>query len=706
MYSGNGARQRTIYWLGYALIIAACVCVYSNSFSDAFVLDDYKWIVDNVGIRRLSATWAALSQTARPVLITSLALNHWISGLNVWSYHAFNLAVHLGSAQVLMAVVRRTLQLPRLAATFGKDATVLATVIALLWVIHPLQTESVTYVIQRSESLMGLFYLLTLYFTIRGASSARPGPWYLCSVVACALAIATKPIAVTAPLVVLIYDRLFLARSWHELFHPRWPLYTGLAASWIWLFWLLRSAPPAEWKDTAGSAQAGIPATVYVLTEPGVIIRYLRLSVWPWPLSLEYDWALPTSLWTVLPSLTILVGAVLITVVLTYRQVAASFLAVWFLVILFPTSSVIPISDVIAEHRMYLPLAAVIAALVFIGYGCYRRLVTRRPSISGSARTIAVMLIVVTSCGLGYGTYRRNADYSTAVAVLSDAVKKHPANARAQINLAALLANDGRLDEAVLHLQTAIAIKPDAAEAYANLGVIEYRRNQIGSAIADYRKSLTLDPNAAATHDRLGAALVEAGDIQQAVSEGQRAIQLNPELSDAHYNLGLALAHAGRLDEATAQWNRLLELEPGSARAYKCLAIASLRSGDFADAAHQFELAVAASPADADSSARLAWLLATSSYPPVRNGARALVVSKRANEIAKGLDVDVLRALAASYAETGQYGQAVQTAAQAITLATKSGNQAEVNQLQREKNSYEQSKPWREMIVTEPATKR
>jgi tetratricopeptide (TPR) repeat protein len=547
---------------------------------------------------------------------------------------------------------------------------------------------------------MGLFYLLTLFLTIRGASSPRPGWWYTSSVITCALAVATKPIAVTAPAIVLIYDRLFLAQSWRELFRLRWALYLGFVATWLWLALLLRNAPPAEWSETAGSARAGIPALTYALTQPGVILRYLRLSIWPWQLSLEYDWPVISRVTQAIPSLTVLTGVVLVVAFFSYRQVAALFLGAWFFLILLPTSSFIPISDVIAEHRMYLPLTSVIALLVLIGYRGYRWLVARKASASRLARAMAVMLVVTMSCALGYGTYQRNSDYSTAVTVLGDAVAKHPNNARAQINLAALLTREGHSDAAISHLQRALIIKPDSAEAYVNLGVIEYRRNRPANAIADYEKSLALNPNAPATHDALGAALLKVGEIERAIREHQKAIELKPDFPDAYYNLGLALAQAGRVNEAIDQWQRLLELEPGSSRAHKCLAIASLRRGDFSNAVEHLELAVAASPTDIDSSSRLAWLLATSPNARVRNGGRALAISQHANEIAKGRDLEVLRALAAAYAETGQFAEATEIARRAIALAKTSGNDTEMNILELERRSYEGGSPWRDTTLS------
>ena len=171
----------------------------------------------------------------RPVVSLTLAINYALGGMNVWGYHAVNLAIHILAAWTLFGVMRRTLLLPALQERFGSAATPLALAAALLWTIHPLQTESVTYVIQRTESLVGLFYLLTLYCVIRGAdvrpASDRPGT-RAPSAASCLLGMATKEVMVTAPLIVLLYDRTFLAGSFREAWRRRCGLYLALAATW------------------------------------------------------------------------------------------------------------------------------------------------------------------------------------------------------------------------------------------------------------------------------------------------------------------------------------------------------------------------------------------------------------------------------------------------------------------------------------------
>jgi protein O-mannosyl-transferase len=176
----------------------------------------------------------------RPVVNLSLALNYALGGSNVWGYHALNLAIHIILAGLtLFGVVRRTLLRPALRERFSPSAARLALVVAVLWTAHPLQTEAVTYVSQRCESLMGLFYLLTLYCFVRGADSQRCGWWFTLSVVACLLGMATKEVMVTAPLLVLLYDRTFVTGSFRKAWTRHRRLYLSLAGTWLLLGYLM-----------------------------------------------------------------------------------------------------------------------------------------------------------------------------------------------------------------------------------------------------------------------------------------------------------------------------------------------------------------------------------------------------------------------------------------------------------------------------------
>jgi len=269
----------------------AAVAAYHNSFSGPFILDDLISITGNPSIRHLSPIGAVLSPPnpvgsgGRPLLNLTFALNYACGGMSVRGYHVLNLLIHVLAGATLFGVVRRTLLQPGLHERFGASAKALALSIAGLWTVHPLQTESVTYVSQRAESLMGLFYLLALYCLIRGARPAAPATWPALAVAACGAGMASKEVMVSAPLVLLLYDRTFLAGTFPEAWRQRWRLYVGLAATWLVLAYLAGSSRLQERGVGYGF---GFTWWTYALTECRVLVDYLKLAVWPHPLVLDY----------------------------------------------------------------------------------------------------------------------------------------------------------------------------------------------------------------------------------------------------------------------------------------------------------------------------------------------------------------------------------------------------------------------------------
>src|ERR1035441_2570568 len=220
------------------ILAAGAIAVYSRTLSVPLILDDPLSIADNASIRRLWPIWPVLSPPdeagvgGRPMLNLTYALNYAVGGASVSGYHVVNLLIHVLAGVTLFALVRHTLLRPVLAQRFGSSANALALAVSAIWAWHPLQTESVTYISQRAESLMGLFYMLTLYCFIRGAEADGTGSrriWFSLSVLACAAGIGTKEVMVTAPLLVFLYDRTFISGSFSGAWRRNWPPYLALA---------------------------------------------------------------------------------------------------------------------------------------------------------------------------------------------------------------------------------------------------------------------------------------------------------------------------------------------------------------------------------------------------------------------------------------------------------------------------------------------
>lgn len=545
------------------LIFLAGLAAYHNSFRGAFVMDDSTAVVRNTTIRT-PLTPSVLSPprrtavSGRPLVNLSLALNYAIGGLDVTSYHVVNLIVHVLAALVLFGVVRRTLSSPGLEDRYRERASELATAIALLWVVHPLASESVDYTIQRTELMMGLFLMLTLYCSFRSFEAPRRPRrrriWQAGALAAFALGMASKEVAAVAPLLVLVGDALFWSGSFRDAVLRRWRLYAGFAAILVVCIFVVSTRFHLT---LAGFVRYGVTPWQYALTQAGVIVHYLRLALWPAPLVADYDgWPIATSVGSVLPALLLVSFIVLLTAWGLLRRKKLAFLGAVFLLVLAPTSSFRPqAAEVAAERRMYVPLAAVLALVVLGADAVGRR---RRTPKAVEAATVAALALV-----LGILTVRRNEDYRTTLSFWTDVVEKRPDNARARVWLGNYLDDHGRSAEAFAHMATAVRLQPRNATAHYDLATMLASRGRTDDAIAHYRQSLRIQPGKAEVHNNLGISLVHAGRIDEAIEHYGKALRIDPGHAFAHYNLAQALVLQGRTKEAAVHLEAVVRLKPG-----------------------------------------------------------------------------------------------------------------------------------------------
>lgn len=529
-----------------------------------FLFDDVPSIPENPSIRSLAAIGDVLSPprdtgrtvNGRPVLNLSFALNYALGGPAPAGYHAGNLIIHVCAALMLYGVVRRTLLSPGRSTRLRKQADGLAMTVALLWGLHPLHTAAVTYIVQRAESLMGLCYLLTLYCAIRAVESTRPVRWETAAAVACVLGMATKEAMVTAPLVVALYDRAFVLRSWREALVRRGRLYAGLAGSWLVLAWLMAGSGGRG--GTVGF-DTGMSAWEYAQIQAVAVIRYLRLVVWPYDLVFDYGSHGDYATWAVLACAGLL-GLLLAAAFMVWRRnPAAGFSGLAFFILLGPSSSVVPIaSQVMAEHRMYLPLAAVFCA--FVVGACW--LVGRR----------GAPWAVTTAAALALGTVNRNETLRDPTALWRDTVAKRPDNARAHFNLGRLLAQEGRDVAAIGEFEVVVKLQPNDFEARNKLGAALLRTGRPSDAFAQLSEALRLAPDAPDVHNNLGIALAKAGRFAEAIEHLETVVRLRPESFEAKFNLGSALAQAGRVPEAIDAFEKARQISPENPNVRQMLA--------------------------------------------------------------------------------------------------------------------------------------
>jgi protein O-mannosyl-transferase len=562
-----------------ALLLAVAVATYWNALDAPFVWDDDIAITTNSSIHDLTTSLNPPIETpvsGRPIVNLSLALNYGYDRLNTGSFHVLNLAIHVACALLLFGIVRRTLS-RHAGNVLAPSSDGIALAAALIWMVHPLVSEAIDYTTQRTESLMGLFFLLTLYAAIRARAStprkrkksattlSGSPSWTVVAIASCALGMATKESMAVAPLAVVLYDVVFEFDSFSEALSSRRFLYAGLAATWLELAVIMRHWP----RSTVGGTAVG--PTAYALNQAEMVVRYVWLSFWPRALVLDYGVPLPRHVADVVPQL-VLIGALLaLTIFALVRWPAFGFLGAMFFLTLAPTSSVIPIStEVGAERRMYLPLAALVVLVVVL----IARYV--RPK-----RAIAIAAAVVIAA-LAIRTIERNRDYESGLSLWQSVVDRRP-HGRARFAFANELMQAGRHDEATEQLRLAVADYPDAraglgtelllqgnveegvtvleafvdanpslpnraparmllAQAHRALAERALSQQNAAAAESEARKSIAFENTNADAHNLLGAALASQGKLREAVPEFQTAVRLNPQLQSAKDNLVRASA--------------------------------------------------------------------------------------------------------------------------------------------------------------------
>ncbi|HWA25131.1 MAG TPA: tetratricopeptide repeat protein [Lacunisphaera sp.] len=548
--------QRRTYLLA-AVLVAAVVLAYGNSLTGPFIFDDFQAVARNSSIRELARLDRVLSppldaagSTGRPLVNLTFALNYAFGGLDVRGYHAASILLHALGALALFGLLRRTFQLPVLAPRWAANGTERALGMALLWAVHPLLTESVVCIAQRNEVLAGLFYLLSLYGFARAAGHAPAARgWLAASVAACGLGVASKEVVATAPVLVLLYDRTFVAGSFAAAWRARWKYYLSLAATWLLLAWLMRGT---NQRNGIVGFGLGMGAWEYLVSQGHAIAVYLKLALWPHPLVVDYGHALfpLREIWPQFLLIAVLVAA---TAWALWRRPRWGFAGAWFFVILGPSSSIVPLTtQTMAEHRMYLPLAIIATGMVLALEALWPR------------RWMG--LCAALAAGAAIITIQRNAEYLDELGLWQATLRQQPRNAR----------------------------------IHAHLGDYHRRHQEWAAAAAAFRRATELREGFALAHSELGSMLLELGRVPDSLEQHRIALRLRPDLPEIQYNFGVAAAKAGDLPAAVRAWQEALRLKPDMTVAMLRLAEQSLQEGDRAAAFARYELALRENPRDAE----------------------------------------------------------------------------------------------------------
>jgi Flp pilus assembly protein TadD len=617
---------RRIDRCGWVLVLAAGAVAYHNCFSGQLILDDLRFFpIDCQIIFHGPNPLLPRPQTQRWLGTWTFIAGISAFGQSLAVLHAINLAIHLFAAVALWAVVARTLRLPRFENRFADRAGWIATAVAGLWVVHPLNTAAVTYLVQRYESQMGMFVLVSVWAAIRGATALSGRTvWYGLSVLAAGAATSTKEPALVLPFVILVYDRLFLAGSWREVVRRRWGLYLALLAVQAVIFPIALAAitppPPAPveeplllgteglHRNEAAFLSAGFSATrvtplTYLQTQPQVILHYLRLAVVPDPLVLDYNWPVATrgeQIWP--PGLVILVllGA---TGWAVARGAAGGFLGAWFFAFLAVSSSIIPIADLAFEHRMYLPLAAVVAALVL---GADRVLGWIAAGAGWPPLALKIAAAVAAGAALTALTVVRNEDYRDPVRLYRKLAEVVPDNCRVWNNLGMSYRRVNRIPEAIECYRTALRYPNERMvfvrrAAWLNL-LTELQLGSHPELFADLQAFIAEDPDNPSRRFLLAHARFLARDPAGAVAEYRTAIEvanqkgfvIKEPMVFGYY--GQAMQGTGNPEAAVPVYYRALELDQPPPEIRNLLGQALTRLGRYAEAETQLVAASEQAP--------------------------------------------------------------------------------------------------------------
>ena len=578
----------------HLLLLLLAAGVYLVHSDGPFIYDDLPFIVENEDLRRLwPPDWLRLrggdhaQVNSRPLLSLTLALNYWLGGLQVQGYHLVNVLLHCCCGVVLYGVLR---QLWRRVDALAEKADALALCTTVFWILHPLNSEVVYYVSQRSATLMGIFYLATLYGFLRGLHGSRV--WSVVAVLCCGLGMAAKEVMVSAPLVILLCE--WALSSGHRVKHVKeiggilqrrpW-FYGGLAATWLVLLRGLWVGP----HGTAIGFGLGVGVWTYLLNQCQIITAYLTRVFWPHPLILDYGLPQPLGVGDIWLEGVFVLGLLGLSGWAWGRWPLWGWAGMAFFLLLAPTSSLVPnLTEVGAERRMYLPLILCLGALVIAADRVFTHLKTKGWQIA--------VLVGLVSLLLGWATIRRGADFASAVSIWETAVTAMPENARAHLNLGTAVQGTGDLIGAAAHYRRALALQPTMAEGYFNLGSALQQQGDWQGAERSYRQALALKPDYAKADLNLGQVKKEQGDPLAAERHYRRALVFAPRSSGAVTSLGKLFFAQGHYDSAAVYFRRALVLQPDLAEGYNSIGTVLAMQKNYAAALVEYRRALELDP--------------------------------------------------------------------------------------------------------------
>ncbi len=620
------SRRRHLFAL--IAIAAVVIPIYANSLDGSFHLDDMPNIVENRHVHMDRFSFGALYRAAfesrhraRPLANVTFALNYLAGGLGVRGYHIVNIAVHVAAASILYFLLLRLIAVMPLSESIRSKAFQTALFAALLWAVHPVQTQAVTYIVQRMTSLSALFFFASLLFYLEARrSDGRPRRLaFNCAFLASfLLGVGFKEIVAALPFAVLLIewlvpDRRQTVRQWAVVAAVMAAL--SIAALWFHLVMHDGSLSGILFR---GYEDRPFTMEERMLTQFRIVLYYISLFAFPRPgrLNVDHDFSVSTGMLD--PPVTLLAVAVVTwlivgAVMISRRRPLVAFCILWFFGNLVMESTVVPL-EMIFEHRLYIPsvgLALLVSAALAWLYGAERGGRTRRIGVSA---LMAALLVIY-----GFWTVQRNTAWRTELSLWSDAARKSPAKLRVVNNLANVLADSGKLNAAISRYRKILKSHPESARVHNNLGSAYFRIRRPQEAMIEFRRAVLLQPGYGEAWLNLGICLASVDRLEEAADAYERARRFLPDHVELHYNMGNALKGVGRDEEAKAAYLQCIELDPAHALALNNLGSVYYRLDRGEDAVASYRRAVRVDPAYAEPHFNLAIILADQGD---RDGAR------------------------------------------------------------------------------------
>ena len=675
--------SRTRAWLFGLLLAAVTIFMYQPAWNGGFIWDDDAYVTNNElltapdGLRRI---WFSLDSPSQyfPLVYSTFRIEHALWGLNPTGYHWVNLLLHVANALLVWRLLAR-LHVPG------------AWLAGAIFALHPVQVESVAWITERKNVLMGFFFLLTLLAWIAFVDERTKRPWrfYALALVLYVLALSAKTTACTLPAALLLI--LWLQKkpiSWQRILQVIPFFFLGLGMGLVTVWW------ERYHQGTSRALFAFLSPIERLLIASRAVWFYLSKLIWPSNLTFIYP------KWNISPAhpldyAWLLAGVVLCAVIYFARryvgrsvEVAAAF----FVATLSPVLGFIMLYTFrytfVADHYQYLasigPIALASAGVATLA-GTFKR--SRALILS-----VAVCLIVI----LAVLTRRQAAMYGDIEALWRTTLARNPGCWMAHNNLGIVLFQKADTDEAIAHYRTTLEMQPDFWDAEYNLGIALLSKGQVDEAIAHCSNAVRIAPNDPDAQVALGNALLQKERIDDAIVHYQKALSMRPDYFLAHHSLGHAFLEKGEIDAAISHCRAALLIQSENADAHTNLAIALDEKGQTAEAIQHYKKALEISPRSVSALTNLAWLLATCSNASFRNGTKAIELAGEADQLSGGTNTLVLRALAAAYAESGQFGKAIEIARAAMQLARTQGDNSLAGALQQEIALYELALPYRE----------